>query len=221
MTMSSCLLLTCLLATIATTGYSLSCIECTSLGDTMCNATPKTCSSEHDSCLLTYIVTSMGGMEISKMYIRQCGQSSLCLKTGSISLPNGRIKTGTTCCKTNDCMPTRPVLPPDSNKKNGFWCKTCFAPNSQSCDTEILTECIGEETMCISQVTNRTGDVATTTSVRGCATKEMCEPARQVWNLTKMTVYLENTCTNSGIAVQPHLFLPIIALWLLFFTLSC
>ncbi|XP_075695169.1 phospholipase A2 inhibitor NAI-like [Rhinoderma darwinii] len=218
--MSSCLLVTCLLSAIAATGYSLSCIECTSLGDTLCNGTSKTCPAGNDICVLSYIVTSMGGMEISKMYIRQCGQSNLCLKTGSISLPNGRIKAGTTCCKTNDCIPANPILPPDSTTKNGLSCKTCFAPNSKSCDTDLLTDCVGTETMCINQVTTRTGDVPTTTVVRGCSTKDMCEPARQVWNLGKMTVYLENTCTNSGIDVQSSLLLAIISLGL-FWKFSC
>ncbi|KAM4015478.1 phospholipase A2 inhibitor NAI-like [Anomaloglossus baeobatrachus] len=218
--MSSCLLITCLLSAIAATGYSLSCIECTSLSDTVCKGESKTCSAGNDSCILSYVVTSIGGMEISKMYTRQCGQSNLCSKTGSISLPNGRIKAGTSCCKTNDCMPTDPILPTDSNEKNGIMCKTCFAPNSKSCDTDLITECIGNENVCISQVTTIQGDVPSSTVVQGCSTKEMCEPARQVWNLGKMTVYLENTCSNTGINIQPNLLLAIISLWL-FWKLLC
>ncbi|KAG9465704.1 phospholipase A2 inhibitor NAI-like [Eleutherodactylus coqui] len=220
MTMSSCLLLTCLLAAIVSTGYSLSCIECTSMNGAICNAATKACPPEYDSCLLSYIITSIGGMEVTKTYIRQCGPSSLCSKTGSISLPNGKMKTGTTCCKTSDCMPANPTLPPDSNKKNGMKCKTCFAPNSPSCDTDLYTSCLGNETVCITQVVNRTGDIPTTTTMRGCATTEMCEPARQVWHLEKMTVYLENTCTNNGVYVRPRLLLLIIPLWLFSLILS-
>ncbi|KAG9465705.1 hypothetical protein GDO78_017869 [Eleutherodactylus coqui] len=173
MTMSSCLLLTCLLAAIVSTGYSLSCIECTSMNGAICNAATKACPPEYDSCLLSYIITSIGGMEVTKTYIRQCGPSSLCSKTGSISLPNGKMKTGTTCCKTSDCMPANP-----------------------------------------------TRDIPTTTTMRGCATTEMCEPARQVWHLEKMTVYLENTCTNNGVYVRPRLLLLIIPLWLFSLILS-
>ncbi|KAM3922124.1 uncharacterized protein RB166_011412 [Leptodactylus fuscus] len=212
--MSSCLLVTCLLSAIAATGYSLTCITCTSLTDIICEGPSVTCSSGDDSCLLSYIVTSMGGMEISKMYIRQCGKSNLCSKTGSISLPNGRMKAGTTCCRTNDCTPDKPVLPPDSHEKNGLACKTCFAPNANSCDSDLLTDCVGNETVCINQITTRTGDVPSTTAVRGCSSKEMCEPSRQVWNLGKITVNVENTCGNNGIYLQPNLLLPILSLWL-------
>lgn len=213
--MSSCLLITCLLSAFAATGSSLSCTECTSLGDTICNGTSNVCAAGDYSCVLSYIVTSMGGMEISKMYIRQCAQSNVCSKTGSISLPNGRIKAGTTCCKTDDCIPDKPVLPPDSAEKNGLSCKTCFAPNSKTCHTDLLTDCVGDETMCINQVTTRKGDVDTSTVVQGCSTKGMCEPARQVWNLGKMIVNVENTCTNGGLYVQPGRLLPLISLWLL------
>ncbi|XP_044134442.1 phospholipase A2 inhibitor and Ly6/PLAUR domain-containing protein-like [Bufo gargarizans] len=215
MTMRSCLMVTCLLSAIAAKGYSLSCIECMSQEGTICNGTSKVCSSGDDSCISTYILTSMGGMEIAKMYIRQCAPNKMCSKTGSISLPNGRIKTGTTCCKTNDCTPANPVLPSDSNEKNGLSCKTCFTPNSKSCDTDLLTDCLGSETTCINQLTTRTGKVPTTTVVRGCSTKEMCEPAHQVWRLGEMTILLENTCTNRGVHVQPSLLLAIISLGLI------
>ncbi|KAG8543043.1 hypothetical protein GDO81_025536 [Engystomops pustulosus] len=210
-TMSSCLLVTCLLSAIAATGYSLSCIECTTLGDTICNGTSKLCPSGDDSCISSYIVTYMGGMEISKMYIRQCGKRAMCSKSGSISLPNGRIKAGTTCCRTNDCAPSHPVLPGESTKKNGLSCKTCFSTNLKTCDSDLLTDCIGNETMCIYQVTTRTGDVSSTTAVQGCATKDMCQPARQLWNLGKMIVNVENTCSRSGIHVQPALILLILS----------
>ncbi|XP_056398533.1 phospholipase A2 inhibitor and Ly6/PLAUR domain-containing protein-like isoform X2 [Hyla sarda] len=185
-----------------------------SLSDAVCNGTSKDCPSGDYSCLLSYIVTSMGGMEISKMYVRQCAKKNVCSRTGSISLPNGRIKTGTTCCSTNDCMPEKPTLPPDSIEKNGLSCKTCFTPNSKTCDTDLFTDCVGNETMCITQVTTRTGDVPTSTVVKGCATKVLCEPSHQVWKLGTMTVNLENACTNGGVYVRSSLILMVSALWL-------
>ncbi|XP_069803945.1 phospholipase A2 inhibitor gamma subunit B-like [Dendropsophus ebraccatus] len=220
LTMSSCLLLTCLLSAIAATGYGLSCIDCTSLSGTVCNGSSMVCPSGDYSCLLSYTVTSIGGMEISKLYIRQCAQNNLCSKTGSISLPNGKIKAGTTCCTSDDCLPPKPTLPPDSSEKNGRSCKACFAPNSKTCDTELFTDCVGNEMMCITQVSTTTGDVTSTTTVQGCSTKEMCQPARQMWNLNKMKVHLENTCLNNGVYVQPNLMLAAIALWL-FWKSSC
>ncbi|KAM9299492.1 uncharacterized protein PAF06_016570, partial [Gastrophryne carolinensis] len=129
--------------------------------------------------------------------IRQCGPSSLCSKTGSMSLPSGRFKSSVTCCDTDDCTPPDPILPEysgDEEKKNGIRCPSCYVTNSKSCDLITVMDCIGNETMCMTQITDTEGPVPSTTMSRGCSTQGLCEPAQQVWKLGKMVVNVENAC---------------------------
>ncbi|KAM5132224.1 phospholipase A2 inhibitor and Ly6/PLAUR domain-containing protein-like [Mantella aurantiaca] len=178
--------------------YSLTCIECSAAGDKACNGSSEVCPSGNYACLLTRVENTMGEMVTSRVYIRQCGLKDLCSKTGSMSLPNSRFKTSVTCCDTDNCTPPDPILPEISGEKNGVHCPACYVPNAKSCDTKTLMECAGNETICITQLTTLKGPVPSSIVARGCATKQLCKPAHQVWNINKSVVVLENFCVNSG-----------------------
>ncbi|XP_063798356.1 phospholipase A2 inhibitor gamma subunit B-like isoform X2 [Pseudophryne corroboree] len=146
------------------------------------------------------------GMKVSNIYVRQCGESRMCSRSGSMSVPDGRLKTSTTCCNTDNCTPPQPVLTEDMNSKNGVTCKGCFSPNSSTCKAEILMNCIGNETECVTQLTSTTGSILSKTISRGCSTKEMCEPTRQVWKLGPKIVNVETKCANSCGYLRQSLF---------------
>ncbi|CAI9604486.1 unnamed protein product [Staurois parvus] len=147
----------------------------------------------------------MGEMVTMNLYIRQCGPRELCLKTGSISVPNGRYLTSITCCDTDNCTPPEPNLPEVSIAKNGMKCPACFVPNAKSCDKVTSMDCIGNETICITQITNLKGPVPSSQVARGCATKGLCDPVHQVWNINKSVVDLENICANCGHRLQENI----------------
>ncbi|XP_075047818.1 phospholipase A2 inhibitor and Ly6/PLAUR domain-containing protein-like [Mixophyes fleayi] len=218
--MSSYLLITWVLSALAATGYSLTCIECSVLSDQICTAPSKLCPSGNYSCVLAYVETTMGGQKFPNLYIRQCGDRSMCNRLGSISLPNGRMKTSSTCCDTDNCTSPHPVLPEETFGKNGVKCKACYTQNANKCAAESVMDCVGKETECITQFTNTTGDISATTIMRGCATKEMCEPASQVVDLGNMVVHAESTCANSGVYIHQSLF-PLIISVCLFRNLVC
>ncbi|XP_068099397.1 phospholipase A2 inhibitor NAI-like [Hyperolius riggenbachi] len=195
--MAKFLLIAAVLLAITATGHALSCTECVGAGDKICKGTSKLCPEGNYSCLLMCAVTSVGSMVTMSMNVRQCGLSSLCSKTGSLSLPNGRFRTSITCCDEDHCTPTTPSIPQYVEGKNGMKCPACFVNDSKSCSSVSWMNCFGGEKMCITQVTNTTGAINASTVARGCATESLCDPPRQVWNLGKMVVDLENTCTTS------------------------
>ncbi|XP_077312356.1 phospholipase A2 inhibitor and Ly6/PLAUR domain-containing protein-like [Lithobates pipiens] len=196
--MTTYLLIAGILATLPATGYSLTCIECSVAADIICNGSSEVCSSGNTVCLLTRAVNKIGDMVTMNLYIRQCGPKELCSKTGSISLPNGRYFTSVTCCDTDNCTPPEPILPEVSKEKNGIKCPSCYVPNAKSCVKVTDTDCIGNETICITQITNVKGPVPFSTIARGCATKQLCDPVHQVWHMNKSIVDLQNVCENGG-----------------------
>ncbi|XP_018417670.1 PREDICTED: phospholipase A2 inhibitor and Ly6/PLAUR domain-containing protein-like [Nanorana parkeri] len=195
-------------------GYSLTCIQCSGGGDSVCNGSSAVCPSGNYSCLLTRVVTTASRpntseMAITSAYIRQCGVRDLCSKTGSITLPQSMFQSSITCCDTDNCTPPEPVLPEISGKKNGLHCPACYVQNAKSCPKETVMQCVGNETMCITQLTTYKGPAPSPTLARGCATEQMCTPAHQVWNINALVLDLENTCVNSGDQLH-HLVLTLI-----------
>ncbi|XP_072282001.1 phospholipase A2 inhibitor and Ly6/PLAUR domain-containing protein-like [Pyxicephalus adspersus] len=196
--MATYLLIATILTTLPATGYTLSCIECSSKDNKICNGSSVTCPSGNYSCLLTRVMTTVGEMTPTRIYIRQCAPMKLCSKTGSISMPHSTFRTSLTCCDEDDCTPPEPILPKLSSKKNGKKCPACFEPNAMTCKKETIMDCTGSETICITQFTNTTGAVLGTTVSRGCATKQLCKPEHQVWTFDKMVVNVDNVCENSS-----------------------
>ncbi|MEE6481905.1 hypothetical protein FKM82_013060 [Ascaphus truei] len=155
--MRSLLQVLCVLSTLAATGYSLSCTQCVALSGTSCTGPSITCPA-NKVCMAAYSVTTAGGVEISNVFGRNCELQNKCGLSGSVNVPNGKIKMGTSCCTTDNCTPSMPTLPADNDVKNGLTCRTCTSTNSAWCYTTDTMLCTGSENMCLLQSTKITGN---------------------------------------------------------------
>uniref|UniRef100_A0A803JKN1 UPAR/Ly6 domain-containing protein n=1 Tax=Xenopus tropicalis TaxID=8364 RepID=A0A803JKN1_XENTR len=104
-----------------------------------------------------YIPTD--GVTGSEAYTLSCIPHNQCDKSGSIRIPNGKIKRGISCCYTDDCTPPTPTLPADNNTVNGLVCRTCASADSAWCYTSDTMQCTGDENMCLLQTTEIKGKI--------------------------------------------------------------
>ncbi|XP_069804501.1 urokinase plasminogen activator surface receptor-like [Dendropsophus ebraccatus] len=202
--MGSSLLLLCVISAITSTSYSLSCIQCSDASDVPCTGSEQTCSLPHEVCVSRYALTLVAGVPISKLFIRGCGDPDQCTISGSMSVPNVRTIASATCCSTDLCTPPPPELPPVTSDQNGVVCKSCQAMEDSPCDSDNYMNCVGNETMCISQVTI-TG--SSSIAVRGCATPGLCQIPHEEGTFGHMTFISDTTCTDGGAGLHYGLYL--------------
>ncbi|KAE8594366.1 hypothetical protein XENTR_v10019608 [Xenopus tropicalis] len=192
------LALTYILSAFIAKGYSLSCIHCIGAEGPSCSGTSQQCSSSDEVCLSSYTVTEMGGMEVSKLFIRQCESKEKCDKAGTMSIPNGKVKMSNVCCKSDNCNPGIPKLPLEKTLKNGIMCEGCIDTNKKSCQSGQPLECVGDETRCITYVTSMSGLISTSMAARGCATKDFCEIGEQEMGNDLVKVEVDISCSGDG-----------------------
>ncbi|XP_063798353.1 phospholipase A2 inhibitor and Ly6/PLAUR domain-containing protein-like [Pseudophryne corroboree] len=206
---TSLLLVTVILSALVATSYSITCIKCMGMSDTPCSGPEVTCASKDDVCILTYTVSSFGGMGDSHTYMRDCGNRKSCSACMSFSNLAGKSKSASSCCHTDRCTPAQPVIPADNYNKNGVRCKTCMDLTDKPCQTDTYVDCLGEEKKCISQVsTIKAGPgSAMSMAIRACATEELCDlaPAEQTYG--QFSVKMQSTCTGGGSGLHYNFFL--------------
>ncbi|KAM9299504.1 uncharacterized protein PAF06_016583 [Gastrophryne carolinensis] len=201
------LLLSSGLALLAVPCYSLTCIECKDISES-CNGPAVACPKPSDVCISSYTVTSMGGVAISKLFMRDCGNQASCNQSGSVSTTHGaKIKIATTCCSTDRCTPGKPSLPPDSFGNNGIVCKSCVSSTDAPCETDEYIQCTGKEVKCISQVSKTTGPITSKSSMRGCATEELCKVPYMESSFGSLMMTTETKCSDgcAGLRSSPCL----------------
>ncbi|MEE6481912.1 hypothetical protein FKM82_013065 [Ascaphus truei] len=209
--MSSLLTFTWVISALIATGYSLLCIHCASSDQSFCSGIPQPCPSSQHVCTSSYSMTTIDGVNLSKIFARLCDKSQACNKSGSIGIPQGRIKSSTTCCNSDNCTPATPTFAPESSEKNGVRCGACMSVNSKSCAPSTTLECTGNENQCILQVSTVSAGATIATAVRGCASKSICEFGSQETEMGSMKVKAEVSCTSTGIALHHNLFLVALA----------
>ncbi|XP_056399867.1 phospholipase A2 inhibitor and Ly6/PLAUR domain-containing protein-like [Hyla sarda] len=197
-----------LLSALAATSYALSCTQCASQSKTCSDGIIVTCQSGY-KCGSIYSETTAGLSGVNFAYLlRSCLPSSECNFKGSITNLQQKTRMVTSCCETDNCIPTIPALPTQSSDPNGVVCRSCFSGDSTWCYTSDTIKCTGDENMCLLQSTQTTG---LTTAIRGCATKSYCELGVQSRSSTGAKV----TCTSGGISVRTVVLTPAIACLLL------
>ncbi|XP_077312646.1 phospholipase A2 inhibitor NAI-like [Lithobates pipiens] len=194
--MSSLLGYLCVLSAFTATGYSLTCKLCLGQDSSSCVGTTETCSPDH-ACGAVRTVTKINENEMD-LYFISCVALKECNSPGSISVPNGKIRRGTSCCYTSNCIPPAPQLPADDKEANGLFCGTCVTESSTDCSPEGIMECTGKEDMCLFQTTLTTGLLNTKEALRGCSTKSYCNLAKQSVKSDQMNVELTYSCTPGG-----------------------
>ncbi|XP_073457300.1 phospholipase A2 inhibitor gamma subunit B-like [Aquarana catesbeiana] len=162
------------LLSLAASGYSLLCTECSSSSDS-CTGPSVTCP-DGSVCGAIYTEGRVSGKIFFQSYKMACVTQEECDITGSGTIPqNAKIKMGRSCCETDECTPPTPSLPKDSSVYNGVKCPACISTDSAYCYSSNKIKCTGDEDKCFLQATETTGQKTKYTAVRGCATKSVCD----------------------------------------------
>ncbi|OCT73600.1 phospholipase A2 inhibitor and Ly6/PLAUR domain-containing protein [Xenopus laevis] len=191
---------------LAATGDSLSCQTCISASKTPCQGKSLLCPSD-SACAATYTLTTANGRTISEMYTLSCAPLRQCDKPASMSIPNGKIKRGISCCFEDNCTPPTPTLPPDNSRLNGQICRTCTSADSTWCYTDDTMRCTGEENMCLLQTTVISGPVSSQVALRGCATKSMCDLGSNSVSYPGFSMDLHFFCTSGSLGIHQGYFM--------------
>ncbi|MEE6481903.1 hypothetical protein FKM82_013059 [Ascaphus truei] len=177
------------------------------MADTSCTGSSISCPADN-VCLSSYTVTTVGGIEISTLFTRSCELQSKCDMSGSIIIPNGKIKTTTSCCTTDNCTPPIPTLPADNGVMNGLTCRACASADTDECYTSDTLECTGNEKMCLLQTTKKTGAVSSTVAFRGCATKSICNIGSQYVSDGGTNMEVKRSCTDGSVGLHQGFIFP-------------
>ncbi|XP_072282015.1 phospholipase A2 inhibitor and Ly6/PLAUR domain-containing protein-like [Pyxicephalus adspersus] len=203
--MASCMLgIFCVLSILAGFGHSLTCKVCMQSFSSYCSGTDVVCPAGH-ACASSYTLTTGDGSKLSEEFARGCVPTSRCNKTSSLSLPRGKIKMGVSCCFQDNCLPPFPTLPKDNFDPNGVTCATCSSADSDWCYTKDTMKCNGDENMCILESSHYYKPVDSLLSLRGCATKSMCDLGMQAISYGQLKMTMNITCTSAGSPLYSHL----------------
>ncbi|XP_075183195.1 phospholipase A2 inhibitor 25 kDa subunit-like [Anomaloglossus baeobatrachus] len=197
-----------LLAAFSAKSYALDCTQCVSTY-TSCSGISVTCPSGA-LCASSYTETDAGGTT-KVSFIRSCGSSTDCGFQGSLSIPEGQIRMGISCCSSSDnCTPDTPSLPAQSSTPNGQVCQHCVSATSTYCSSSNTMQCTGNENMCLLESTKMSGSTTSSSAIRGCATKSICDLGSQSQTTGDLTVDVKFTCSNRSISVQTFVLTPVI-----------
>ncbi|XP_075046992.1 phospholipase A2 inhibitor gamma subunit B-like [Mixophyes fleayi] len=185
--------------------YSLSCIECLVQGASFCTGNNVTCPPGR-VCAATHTVNIEDGIQKNEFCGRSCVPENQCQGPGSFSTYNSKSKKGFSCCYTDNCTPTQPVLPDDNFQPNGLTCRTCVSANSSWCYTEDTIQCTGNENMCLLQTNNIYGSSKLSTALRGCATKSICDFGTQSSTSGGVNTKVSFSCTSGSFALRSSQF---------------
>ncbi|XP_069802553.1 phospholipase A2 inhibitor and Ly6/PLAUR domain-containing protein-like [Dendropsophus ebraccatus] len=203
--MGSLILTTCILSSLLSLGHSLTCFVCRKEGDLSCAGEERACPKDY-VCAATATITIMDGMQ-TKTFTRSCERRNACGVAGTIAYQRGQVKTATSCCYTDSCYPSTPVLPIDEHRRNGLTCSSCTAHDSAWCYGKESIECTGQENKCIFMSHTYTGAKYSKNAFRGCGTKAICDLGSQSHNYGSVTLQTDIRCSNHGPGVYSSVFI--------------
>ncbi|KAM5132649.1 uncharacterized protein ACMZJ9_019422 [Mantella aurantiaca] len=181
------------LSAFTATGYSLTCRLCRGQDSSSCAGTIQTCPPDH-ACGAVHTETKINE-NAADVYSISCLPVKECNSPGSISILNGKIRRGSSCCYTSNCIPPAPQLPADDKETNGLFCATCVTKTSSYCDAETIMKCTGKEDMCLSQASITTGIISTQEALQGCSTKSYCDLVMQPVKGNQVNTDVTYSCT--------------------------
>ncbi|PIO31304.1 hypothetical protein AB205_0201810, partial [Aquarana catesbeiana] len=107
---------------------------------------------------------------------------------------------GISCCDGDGCTPSIQNSTVTSAVSNGVQCKTCGPAGSSSCETYTTMNCTGQETQCVNYTrTDMSGSTSSTSTIRGCGTKSLCDAQNLSSTMNYMTVLNNFTCESTTI----------------------
>ncbi|XP_077116232.1 uncharacterized protein LOC143770475 [Ranitomeya variabilis] len=207
--MGSLILTTCILSTLVSMGYSITCFVCRTETESTCTGEERSCPKDY-VCASTSTITIMDGMQ-SKVFTRSCERRNACGVIGTIGYQRGQVKTATSCCYTDSCFPSTPALPLDEARKNGLTCSSCTAHDSAWCMSKEKIDCTGQESKCIFMNHVYSGAKHSKNAFRGCGTKAICDLGSQSHNYGGVSLRTEITCSNLGSTIHSGVFILLVA----------
>ncbi|KAM3923133.1 phospholipase A2 inhibitor NAI-like [Leptodactylus fuscus] len=203
----------CLLLGLSAKGHCISCQLCVTSMAPTCSGVSVICQPGY-VCEARYTNTTISGLS-TQVFSRSCSPPINCNVSGTMTIPGGTVQTNSTCCFTDNCVPSTPTLTaPTSNSTNttsalnGVKCRSCLTVNSDWCYTTETMSCAGGETACIMHSTIVTGSQPVTMAVRGCATPLLCSIASQSFSTSEFSVMEKYSCTNGGLSLNGGLLTP-------------
>ncbi|KAM3922410.1 phospholipase A2 inhibitor and Ly6/PLAUR domain-containing protein-like [Leptodactylus fuscus] len=200
------------LSALTATSYALSCTECLSASST-CSGISVPCPTGY-VCGSAYTETNTAGVK-TEVLVRQCVPSKECNFKGSMGIPIGHIRMVTSCCYTDGCTPNLPASSPTSSNPNGLVCRSCISADSNWCYTSDTMQCTGDENMCLLQTTKTSGPISSSTAIRGCATKSICDLGSKSETVGGLSSSVKFICTSGGLSVHKVVLTPAIVCLLL------
>ncbi|XP_068097503.1 phospholipase A2 inhibitor gamma subunit B-like isoform X2 [Hyperolius riggenbachi] len=196
-----------LLCSLIATGYCISCKSCWHLQGTPCSGSSVDCATG-EVCVAAVTNTLLITGPLTEQYTLSCGNPSQCDVNGSLTFYYGSIRTATSCCSANNCVPPTPTVPTKSTVKNGLTCRTCSSDDSSYCYTGETMECTGNEFKCGRMARSLSGSVTKKDAIRGCATKSYCEIiGNQVTSIQGLNVDMKMYCSDGATALHAAFFL--------------
>ncbi|XP_063800043.1 phospholipase A2 inhibitor gamma subunit B-like [Pseudophryne corroboree] len=199
------------LSALAATGYSITCKSCWQFA-TACTSPTVSCPAGN-VCVSSYsVVQTVTSSTPQIQYSISCGLRDHCNITGSMTFIYGTVRTGTSCCDTDDCTPPTPILPALSSQKNGLTCRTCYSDKSDYCYNGDTLQCNGEETKCGLMSRKLTGTINLNEAIRGCSTKSFCDVlGPQSASISGLNVDAKMYCSDGAVGLNSGILYSIFA----------
>ncbi|XP_056587845.1 urokinase plasminogen activator surface receptor-like [Triplophysa dalaica] len=172
------------LFTLFTGGHSLICYECDSVTSS-CIGKRVLCPSGTKCASLTSSMNIFGNT-MTKKKVKGCAEPQNC-ESGSVNFGNVRSKVSVQCCNNFLCN-FRDVPDYTSDRPNG---KQCYSCDGTSCFNKL--NCLGTEDHCITAIETSWGQ---STTIKGCASKLMCEADQHLMHVSCCQGNLCNTEEN-------------------------
>ncbi|KAM8926995.1 phospholipase A2 inhibitor and Ly6/PLAUR domain-containing protein-like [Pelodytes ibericus] len=203
--MSSALTVLCLLASVLGSAFSLECVHCSSNTSNPCTGTKKVCATGQDQCISVYTESNIQSDKLMS-YSSSCGVSKDCNQMYRMTFNHTSQYKVTKCCNTTVCNPVRMNFE-EKKEKNSVTCPYCNEKNDK-CKTTVPVQCMGDEKECLTysyQVLEAGKNV--TRTVKGCATKNLCEKKPESIFLGNEMFPLSVDC-NGASSILSSLLLP-------------
>ncbi|KAI4877763.1 hypothetical protein NFI96_028381, partial [Prochilodus magdalenae] len=186
---------------------TLSCYQCKPDASGTCKTTQAVCT-DHCASVTTFVRS--GGQEHA-ISAKGCAAIEECV-SGSMNLGVTKTAINTKCCSTDLC--NRKTLPALSGTQNGRSCYTCVDN-----DCRNTLNCVGDENRCI---TVNATDSGTPVTMKGCASKSVCNASKSsIWGKKKLTIIEMSCCKgnmcNSAADLKLSLLIMLVSLLSSFF----
>ncbi|KAM4652239.1 phospholipase A2 inhibitor gamma subunit B-like [Discoglossus pictus] len=179
--------LICIISAYLTNVDSLQCAQCVSETAEACTEPVSPCPETDHSCKSLHLEIIPSDTEIKQFVLRICGNATYCDQLASLKIESFQIRLYISCCETDYCTPAPKAMPSFNSTANGRLCPTCMTRDSQTCNSEVMAKCQGDEDNCVTSnlVTKKNDTLFASFALRGCANEDDSSQAFRVLRIVK------------------------------------